>query len=494
MIKRTFWNIPLVSYKTEYETRPLTSLGEMGRLARLNSKTTFQIHWKDNKLHTIHLHFANNKDYYFYNSKNEIIFKGTNWTDLTLEIYKKDFYVFKDLESSENKEKDKNKELTELEKIFEKHNKNSEKSSYDEKKLEELSESFSNLFEKIVLTIHKNNIKEKIEELKQMYKKFINSYEIEELKKSQDLLGNFQEFNKEFLKMKFKDEIAKRYIFAYDLDDTLIYSKNTINLVDWENKIIKKYRTLDFELMNSKWEYKNILTKLDFEDFKDSDVKLCFNINNTKSCFKINDFFKTYEENYLINWEFFSEKVTEWSYEGNYNGEKIHLKKINGEIIESYDLDLFLKEFNTNFFKQKIRSLDFDDFWNFEKSFVWILKWEPNEDLLDLIKLIKNIWWKNIIITARSNENAVKSALQKLELLNYFSQIYCINSYEEKYKNFLKGDYKSNSSVKKFRILKHYMDSKKDVLKKIIFFDDSDKHGETVLEKDEKSKVIFVKV
>jgi len=493
MIKKTFWNIPLISYKTEYETRPLTSLVEMGRLARLNNKTTFQIYWKDNKLHTIHLHFVNNKDYYFYNSKNEILFKGTNWNDLTNEIYKQDFYVFNDLDTEYN-QKDKNNELLELEKIFEKSNNSKEKSSFDEKNLEELLENFSNLFEKIVLTIHKNNVKEKIEELKQMHKKFINSYEIEELKKSKDLLGDFQEFNKEFLKIKFKDEIAKRYIFAYDLDDTLIHSKNTINLIDADNKIIKKYWTLEFELLNSKGEYKNILTKLDFEEFKDSDLKICLSINNKKSCFKINDFFKSYEENYLINWEFFSDKISDCSYEWNYKNEKIYLKKINGEILETYDLDLFLKEFNTNFFKQKIRSLDFDDFWNFEKSFIWILNGDINKDLLDLIKLIKSIWGKNIIITARSNENAVKSALQKLELLNYFSQIYCINSYEEKYKNFLKGDYKSNSSVKKFRILKHYMDSKKDVLKKIIYFDDSDKHGETVLEKDEKSKVIFVKV
>ena len=240
------------------------------------------------------------------------------------------------------------------------------------------TEIYRHEFANIIDTISYENLSFVIDKLKLLYEKFLGIT----LSEIPD-----RENKKQFLQDEFIKEIAERYIFAFDLDDTLIESNTKIHLMNEQGQRIESLWTKDYELA-------------------------------------------------LHN-----------------NPEKYNEKNWN---------------------------LDFSDFSDMKKVIKGISYWKINKILVEFLTFIKSIGCKCIVVTARSHEKAVKVWLLNIWLFDKFSYIYCINAPDKKYEDFLKQNYSKSSSDKKLHILKYYLQSKREILDKIVFFDDSPKHIKTI--------------
>lgn len=170
---------------------------------------------------------------------------------------------------------------------------------------------------------------------------------------------------------------------------------------------------------------------------------------------------------------------------------QIHLTE-NGINLESYSTRDFEEKYAKGYFKGKEDKINLYEFQQFIPSFTWLSKWKLNKEVVNFIKDIRGMWFKVIVITARSDEDSVRSYFSKVGLLQYISYLYCIYSIDDKYKIFLNEVQELNSSMKKFHILKYYAETRK-LVGKIIHFDDSDKHWQTIIDANH-WQISFVKM
>lgn len=168
---------------------------------------------------------------------------------------------------------------------------------------------------------------------------------------------------------------------------------------------------------------------------------------------------------------------------------QIHLTE-NWINIESYSTRDFEDKYSKWYFKWKEDKVNFHEFQEFIPSFYWLSKWKLNKEVFNFIKDFNKMWFKIIVITARGDEDSVRCYFSKIGLLQYISYLYCIHSEDDKYKIFLNQDL--NSSLKKFHILKYYAETRK-LVWKIIHFDDSDKHWQTIIDANH-WQISFVKM
>jgi len=240
------------------------------------------------------------------------------------------------------------------------------------------TEYYRHRMQKVIQELNYWNLEETFKNIKDIYNKFI-SLELTEIKNPIN--------RAKFLQDEFQKEIAERYIFAFDLDDTLLESNTKIHLVNEQGEKIESLWTKEYELA-------------------------------------------------LHN-----------------NPEKYNEKNWN---------------------------LDFSDFSDLNKVIKGITNWKLNKGLVGFLNDIHSLGFKCIVVTARSHEKWVKIWLINIGLFDKFRYIYCVNSKENKYEDFLKWNFIKSSSDKKLQILKYYLESRQAILDKIIFFDDSPKHIKTI--------------